>query len=565
MASHSVSPFDIPPIVDLIGQHLCRRDVLNCILVNKQFHKQFNRWCWRSVRVKFYDFAYTEEVIPQSLIPTFQKKLFENRHHIRNLDISESNEGELLMFIANTLSPFNLFSLRYMTFNAISGPHVLLLLSSLVEKNTALQDLHIGPLCHSFQPQLIRHITNLSSLTTLKLKDHLTVHRNDYRALLQRLPEVLQTFELAWWIKNNAEVNEIGHFPDIGWCDAYTRLRNISLAAHKDATLSLFLQRCPALEKLVIVHEDEVIIEELCPLLADTRIFPRLTSIDIRESIVSEDSELIDWRRLGSAMRGHVTAISIDTFNLLDIGNLCDNWASTLETLRIGPDAIDMSPGSIELILTTCSRLKTLAILSYGESDEQNIGYWTWCDGVYNDSKDNWICLGLEHLDLTFLDIRARSFDTIYHQRTNGYNSSQLELYTFNGIHKAFYQLGRLTKLRHLRLGWISDTAFKRKVNFDLSISSGLEHLAGLKELEILDVTCIAHVNIEEEEVKWMTENWPMLRMIKGYFKKFPRLCHWDRDEDDLYEDIYPTRREEPYIPTPIRWLLSRRPHLEIS
>jgi hypothetical protein len=48
-----------------------------------------------------------------------------------------------------------------------------------------------------------------------------------------------------------------------------------------------------------------------------------------------------------------------------------------------------------------------------------------------------------------------------------------------------------------------------------MSLESGLHKLSTLKNLEELNVTCLA-VRIGVEEVQWMVENWPRLRVIYG-------------------------------------------------
>ena len=49
----------------------------------------------------------------------------------------------------------------------------------------------------------------------------------------------------------------------------------------------------------------------------------------------------------------------------------------------------------------------------------------------------------------------------------------------------------------------------------EFSLESGLEELAGLKELEVLDVNPLAH-RIGVPEVQWMVIHWPKLGAIRG-------------------------------------------------
>ncbi|KAF9550728.1 hypothetical protein EC957_012045 [Mortierella hygrophila] len=99
-------------------------------------------------------------------------------------------------------------------------------------------------------------------------------------------------------------------------------------------------------------------------------------------------------------------------------------------------------------------------------------------------------------------------------------------------------QLGQLTHLRILRLGssgrdWDNPHHMRLEIEMEgtrttmvvdeyvqttcleLSLASGLDELAELKDLETLDVTQLAH-RIGMAEVQWMVENWPKLKSIPG-------------------------------------------------
>ncbi|KAG0296339.1 hypothetical protein BGZ97_004562 [Linnemannia gamsii] len=56
---------------------------------------------------------------------------------------------------------------------------------------------------------------------------------------------------------------------------------------------------------------------------------------------------------------------------------------------------------------------------------------------------------------------------------------------------------------------------YVQKICLELSLASGQDELAGLKELEMLDVNKLTR-QIGMAEVQWMVENWPMLNSIPG-------------------------------------------------
>lgn len=77
-----------------------------------------------------------------------------------------------------------------------------------------------------------------------------------------------------------------------------------------------------------------------------------------------------------------------------------------------------------------------------------------------------------------------------------------------------YSRLARFTNLETLALTGIS----RRRNNsscLEFWLESGLYRLEGLKALQELDVR---HMTtwIDEEEIQWMTEHWPRLRIIRG-------------------------------------------------
>ncbi|KAK3833026.1 MAG: hypothetical protein JOS17DRAFT_89882 [Linnemannia elongata] len=119
-----------------------------------------------------------------------------------------------------------------------------------------------------------------------------------------------------------------------------------------------------------------------------------------------------------------------------------------------------------------------------------------------------------------------------------------------------YTQLSRMTVLRELVLGtvdvnlrdafrWLmgpkigrAEVNIQEKVrgmkecynysSLEFSMESGLEVLAGLKELRVLDVRMTAH-RIGVVELEWMRRNWPKLKEVRGLEEK--RM--WTGGEDD--------------------------------
>ncbi|KAK3810928.1 MAG: hypothetical protein J3Q66DRAFT_350547 [Benniella sp.] len=89
---------------------------------------------------------------------------------------------------------------------------------------------------------------------------------------------------------------------------------------------------------------------------------------------------------------------------------------------------------------------------------------------------------------------------------------------TQRGLQDLVYdRLARLTNLEILWLGkWPYDIAPHYQMNcLEMSLESGLHKLASLRKLEELSVLG-TRTKIGVEEVQWMTEHWPRLRVIHG-------------------------------------------------
>ncbi|KAF9905656.1 hypothetical protein EC991_001486 [Linnemannia zychae] len=134
-------------------------------------------------------------------------------------------------------------------------------------------------------------------------------------------------------------------------------------------------------------------------------------------------------------------------------------------------------------------------------------------------------------------------------------------------------QLGQLTHLRALRLGrygrdhndpfyvqldirgvqplMLVDSYFQTDC-LELSLESGLDELAGLEQLEELDVSQMAH-RIGMEEVRWMVEHWPNLKTVEGlkYEDCLYEILEGEEDEGGLSEE---TER----VPEHVTWLLEQ-------
>ncbi|KAF9353875.1 hypothetical protein BGX26_008374 [Mortierella sp. AD094] len=81
-------------------------------------------------------------------------------------------------------------------------------------------------------------------------------------------------------------------------------------------------------------------------------------------------------------------------------------------------------------------------------------------------------------------------------------------------LHWFFDQIAVLTQLRELCLVSVKPEGHRTR-SLELSLKTGLTKWSTLTALECLDVEELAH-EIGLEEVRWMVDNWPALKMIRG-------------------------------------------------
>ncbi|KAF9963931.1 hypothetical protein BGZ65_005656, partial [Modicella reniformis] len=213
------------------------------------------------------------------------------------------------------------------------------------------------------------------------------------------------------------------------------------------------------------------------------------------------------------AMKGRIKGFATCVpFNLPStqsfIREMTLHWADTLQTLIVSLPMY-ITSGDIHTILTRCTKLKKFDCL-VGRIINPSVHNWETVPGpemLYSIENGaghgggNWTCVGLEEFRMMFTDGRkVNAMDPIL---------SLQEGWTVRAINSVYQQIGRLTNLKDLAIGWWTTEDFAKCSNLDMSFQSGLVHMAGLKSLKTLDITYVRHVNIGMAEMQWMVETWP--------------------------------------------------------
>ncbi|KAF9963929.1 hypothetical protein BGZ65_005654 [Modicella reniformis] len=362
------------------------------------------------------------------------------------------------------------------------------------------------------------------------------------RRLLQNVPRTLKSLDVRWGGWN--EEYGMDYFPIQDWPETYPCLQSanfaIDLIDDEQTVLAQFLTRCPSLKKLTLpTVERSEILSQVVTLLGSRESFPSLEVLDLGlNGQVDEHT----WELLLLLMKGRIKGVAFCVpfsapITRSFIGRMIQYWSETLETIHIG-QPLSVAGSDIHLILTTCPKLKRFVcmhnrvvwpLVRPGDTPDA----FPRQEAITNNGNnggaamENWICLELEELKLMFRDGRRARVDEPVLQ----------EGPTIMAIRYAYQQVGRLTRLKDLVIGWRTTKAFANCANLDMSLKSGLGYMSDLKAMRMIDINHIYEVKLGMEEVQWMVENWPSLREIRGLEYQIDNV-----KEDECIEWLRTTR-----------------------
>ncbi|KAF9366282.1 hypothetical protein BGX34_004468 [Mortierella sp. NVP85] len=549
--SSRVSIFDIPLIMERIGFYLNQRDRSSCALVNKTFYEHFLPLVWQNLV-----FTRPTPIEEVELTLGHKQAILNYGRYIRRMEIDTEcckSISTLLSLSCHRLKELTLF-INQDPEDASLSPMIQLMIN-----NSWLRTLSLGSYasltCKTLQQLSVAFLTS-HHMTELTLGFAFRPHSRWFRYMLQNLPPLLKKLYLQWG--ESREYDNTFDFSTISnnWPETYSQLEEVELEIEIDdlerPVFLQFLNRCTTLKDLAIPAMDSAqTLHEFIRLLEE-RSLPMLRTLDIRSL---EDIDPSQWDRLCVAMNGRIqdfrTGLRFNSsITQHYIQQLATYWSETLTNLRIDEPS-RISSQDIQLILTRCSKLKSFQCLCpwVVMAFQQDVGGWDVAPGlgamIRDDDQDgqrdmpNWVCLDLEELRLTFADERRVYSDTSL--------SASQERWTRRGIERVYYQLGRLTKLKELAIGWNSGKAFSTGVNLDMSLESGLGHLEGLSVLKMIDFNFVPMIKVGLEEVIWMARYWSKLKNIKGLRYRLDLGCR-DQQEPDY-----------------ICWLRTNRPNIIIQ
>ncbi|OAQ23049.1 hypothetical protein K457DRAFT_25424 [Linnemannia elongata AG-77] len=262
--------------------------------------------------------------------------------------------------------------------------------------------------------------------------------------------------------------------------------------------------------------------------------FPRLNSIELKGPCEYDyDEDISKFLSLTSAPMGLKNIVFDKGWNYggyFDFGfesfNALLSHVSTLEVLRLNGKSFITSE-QIDELLSCAPRLKELYLFGGNCKAEVN------CLDARDVAKSAWVCSNLEVFacqirniprpDIT-RDIAGRAARVhIDEHDTPLHESVELQ-------RQVYKQLGRLTKLRELSLGFPVDTAFTPSEKdfhrqYDclaMTLESGLDLLKDLKDLRVVGLEDMEVYSDGDREQDWFAKNWPRARVSTTHVQTPP-------------------------------------------
>ncbi|KAF9348170.1 hypothetical protein BGX34_002633, partial [Mortierella sp. NVP85] len=267
-------------------------------------------------------------------------------------------------------------------------------------------------------------------------------------------------------------------------------------------------KRCGAVEQLKVQYITAIrssLVEGIAAHM------PHLTKIHLKECSSREDTEAI----LATTRQGWKEVIMEGGSIFPQLTTLLMNHSVTLERLVLDR-VLGVTDKDRAQLLACCPHLRDFtdlyAVRTSSGRLKQGFDAQCFIDQDHDSGAlKSWMC----EASLRVLKIRICGIP-----RPDVKEDLVNEVYLGHGRvmqNRVYDRLARFTNLETL---WLGGNDLSQACGcLEMSLESGLDRIAGLKELKELNVSCM-RTRIGEEEVKWMVEQWPKLSVVYGLLEK---------------------------------------------
>ncbi|KAI9239107.1 MAG: hypothetical protein BYD32DRAFT_412163, partial [Podila humilis] len=532
--SNAMSVLETPVLLDLICDNLVEAVLRQCILVCKQWFALFLPYRWRSVSLH-------EQRLPteaSSLVPLLRQMRLLSRdfegqhptplqlyaHWIRRLDLLSV---PVSLFLDPNVVCSNLTRIKYQLDEKGGSNHSLDAIR-MVAKHPRLTHVLLAGLNLSCPkagaelikilagtgsgtskdlPRLGRSMNSFPNLVHLDLTSYRNVSPQLLDTLLRSLPRTLRKLELALsideeeglaWKSSRTEAPLQDASARRGGYEYREEYRLTSLMMDgrivgiEESSFFPILSQSPELTRLILPKISTSLVPTLARIIKTC--CPGIKKLDTYDDYgIRNNTLLIDacpvLEQVELMCTHHLTGTFLET--LLMRSKTLTNLAMNVQAQVASPD--------IQLLMTVCSNLKVFRIHSDLEEGSGNAVL-----DIRDVYESDWTCLGLYDIDIMFTYVPSKESS-----RASGKKASAKEM-----VENVYRQLGRLTKLKMLAIGWLPGQLDLDVPRVDMSLESGLGHLHGLNELQFLDIERIVESGISEQEVEWMHLHWRNWRKL---------------------------------------------------
>ncbi|CAO3572610.1 unnamed protein product [Mortierella alpina] len=356
----------------------------------------------------------------------------------------------------------------------------------------------------------------LASLQYLSVETPGIFGHIDLLLFLTCLPQWVKGFKFMQHYPRDNEVDDAPYALSangVAWRgDVYSNLTDLEFGEFEHYDLTPFLipllQRCPRLIRLTLPIIPGPALQSVAEVLRGN--CSNLRFLTIVGHLQEED--LLPMVKAVPALTTLDLPISVPSTAAF-MPQMVAKWSNTLTSLTLGAGVIVQS-SDIQLLLTSCPRFESLWMTPHGAVYNPRTVTDHYSPLNLSDlAQSEWTCVGLEALCIIFHDERVEQ-DTLEQHL-------EQEERTREWIRKAYGQLGKLTRLETLQLGWghpfregeDGDSLVIHKpgpvVHMDFSMASGLALLKGMSSLKKLSLVGMARLSLGDEELEWIQGTWP--------------------------------------------------------
>ncbi|KAG0030753.1 hypothetical protein BGZ81_002223 [Podila clonocystis] len=523
-----------PELCRIVFSYLFNKALARCTRVSKSWNNLCTPILWRELSIvkPHHRWCFATKVARQAVVKNGEHVRELTLHYLSLLDLFATPQNDTLpnicryMVHCTNLRTVYISTVKASEYFEVEGVDAMVI--ELLEHNPLLQSLTIA--YRRFSKQLVQKLTEslAPSLRNIYLASMACPSGGKY--LLENLPETIQTVSMGIWPEDDDK--DYVHPQNTGELRPHHSLESVLINGpfdgYQEYVLFPFLGSCSESLKEFncpdsVCYYNERIRGALAKLGTP---FDTLHIGELPQGYESTDAEI------AQVISSNPQLISID-IHRCDAGELTTvailNNISNLGYLNV-QCCWGLSSSLLNSILCAARNLKSIIFMDQSFNGDEIVVLH-----AHDVVASEWACTSLEEF-YGMIDV-PRPIDM---GELGDENDVLITIEDSRRLQQGVYrQLARLTKLQYLNLGQVCCPQYQGDVDnvvqtdcLEMSLESGVEELASLKELRLLNVSNMDQ-RITRAERQWMDSVWPDLVLRT---RKYP-LDHEESGEEDNDSD----------------------------